>query len=166
MDYSSTLDSYDFYSTTTIPSTDTYSAAAVGTVLGMFTGIVLIIALVIAIIQIIAMWKLYTKAGEKGWKSIIPIYNLVILFKISGISPLFILVYLTAWIPFIGWIACLGVTINQANSLAKSFGKDAGYTVGLVLLSTIFYLILGFGKSEYIGPKYNSNSTTNSPTEL
>ena len=83
MDYSSTLDSYDFYSTTTIPSTDTYSAAAVGTVLGMFTGIVLIIALVIAIIQIIAMWKLYTKAGEKGWKSIIPIYNLVILFKIS-----------------------------------------------------------------------------------
>ena len=112
------------------------------------------------------MWKLYTKAGEKGWKSIIPIYNLVILFKISGISPLFILVYLTAWIPFIGWIACLGVTIYQANSLAKSFGKDAGYTVGLVLLSTIFYLILGFGKSEYIGPKYNSNSTTNSPTEL
>ena len=76
MDYSSTLDSYDFYSTTTIPSTDTYSAAAVGTVLGMFTGIVLIIALVIAIIQIIAMWKLYTKAGEKGWNFTIIYFSL------------------------------------------------------------------------------------------
>lgn len=41
--------------------------------------------------------------------------------------------------------------------MAKSFGKDAGFTVGLVLLPTIFYMILGFGKAEYIG---NGNVTT------
>lgn len=110
-----------------------------------------VIILVIAVIQIIAMWKVFTKAGEKGWKSIIPIYNVITLFKISGISPLLILVYLAGFIPFIGPIACLVLTIYQANRLSKSFGKTAGFTVGLVLLAPIFYMILAFGKSEYVG---------------
>ena len=119
--------------------------------LGATLVIYLVIILVIAVLQIIAMWRIFTKAGEKGWKSIIPIYNVVTLFKISGLSPLLVLVYLSAVIPFVGWIACLVVTIFQANGLAKAFGKDSGYTVGLILLAPIFYLILGLGKSEYIG---------------
>lgn len=110
-----------------------------------------IIVLIIAILQIIAMWKIFTKAGEKGWKAIIPVYNLVTLFKISGLSPLLVLVYLIGFIPVIGPIACLVLTIYQANSLSKSFGKTSGFTVGLVLLAPIFYMILGFGKAEYIG---------------
>ena len=113
--------------------------------------IYLIIVLVIAILQIIAMWKLFTKAGEKGWKSIIPIYNLVTLFKISGLSPWLILVYLLGAIPIVGGIICLILLIYQANSLAKAFGKDVGYTIGLLFLPTIFYMILGFGKAEYVG---------------
>ena len=110
-----------------------------------------IIVLVIAVLQIVALWKIFTKAGEKGWKAIIPIYNLVTLFKISGLSPLLVLVYLIGFIPVIGPIACLVLTIYQANSLSKSFGKTAGFTVGLVLLAPIFYMILGFGKSQYVG---------------
>ena len=35
--------------------------------------------------------------------------------------------------------------------LAGSFGKGTGFAVGLILLSTIFFLILGFGKAEYAG---------------
>ena len=97
------------------------------------------------------MWKVFTKAGEKGWKCIIPIYNLVILFRISGLSPWIIFGYLASIIPFVGWIVCLGITIYQCNSLAKSFGKDVGYTIGLLFLPTIFYMILGFGKAEYVG---------------
>lgn len=79
-------------------------------------------------------------------------YNIVILFKISGLSPWLVLVYLASIIPFVGWIAVLVLTIYQAYSLAKSFGKDVGYTFGLWLLPTIFYMILGFGKAEYVGP--------------
>ena len=33
--------------------------------------------------------------------------------------------------------------------LAKAFGKGAGFTVGLILLNTIFIMILGFGSSSY-----------------
>ena len=49
---------------------------------GAYIGVILTIGLVWTIIQIIAWWKIFTKAGEKGWKSIIPIYNQVILYKI------------------------------------------------------------------------------------
>lgn len=127
------------------------AAAGFGAAFGAMMGIYFVFAIVIAVLQIVAMWKVFSKAGEAGWKSLIPIYNCVILFKISGLSPWLILVYLTSIIPFVGWLIVLIITILQANGLAKSFGKSTGFTVGLVLLPSIFYLILGFGKSEYIG---------------
>ncbi|MCI8383294.1 MAG: hypothetical protein HFJ33_00150 [Clostridia bacterium] len=117
-----------------------------------------VIILAIAIVQIVAMWKLFTKAGEKGWKSIIPIYNMVILFKISGLSPWLLFVFLAAIIPFIGWIAPIALNAVLAYKLAKSFGKDAGWAVGLYFLAPIFYMILAFGKSEYVGPDGIANS--------
>ena len=148
--YSSYPSYYDYYDYGyTVP--DSSIPTIGGTILGAFLGVIIIVSLVIAIIQLAGMWKVFTKAGEKGWKCIIPIYNLVILFRISGLSPWIIFGYLASIIPFVGWIVCLGITIYQCNSLAKSFGKDVGYTIGLVLLPTIFYLILGFGKAEYVG---------------
>ena len=108
-----------YYGSYGVPAT--FAATIVGALM-----IFLFIALVISIIQIIAMWKLYKKAGEKGWKSIIPIYNLVILFKISGLSPWLIFVYFAAVIPFIGWIAPIALNAILSYKLAKSYGKDAG----------------------------------------
>ena len=34
-------------------------------------------------------------------------------------------------------------------NLAKAFGKDGGFAVGLILLNTIFIMILAFGSAEY-----------------
>lgn len=148
--YSSYPSYYDYYDYGyTVP--DSSIATIGGTILGAFLGVIIIVSLVIAIIQLAGMWKVFTKAGEKGWKCIIPIYNLVILFRISGLSPWIIFGYLASTIPFVGWIVCLGITIYQCNSLAKAFGKDVGYTIGLLFLPTIFYMILGFGKAEYVG---------------
>lgn len=126
--------------------------ATVGTALAGIVLFVILIASVIGIIQLIAMWKIFTKAGEKGWKCLIPIYNFVILFKISGLSPWLILVFLAAIIPFIGWLAPIAMNAILSYKLAKSFGKDTGWAVGLYFLPSIFYLILAFGKSEYVGP--------------
>jgi hypothetical protein len=36
--------------------------------------------------------------------------------------------------------------------VAKAFGKDDGFGIGLGLLGFIFYPILGFGDAVYIGP--------------
>lgn len=130
-----------------------FSMVAGGLLVFMF--FILFFALLISIIQIIAMWKIFSKAGEKGWKSLIPIYNMIVLFQISGLSPWLILLYLASWIPYVGWIIPIALTIYLDCKLAKAFGKSSGFTVGLILLPSIFYLILGFGKSEYVGTQEN-----------
>ena len=103
-----------------------------------------IISLAISILEIVAMWKIFTKAGKPGWAAIIPIYNIVVLFQISGMNPLMILLM---FIP----IANIIVTIMLCINLAKSFGKSGGFAVGLILLNAIFMPILAFSDAEYKG---------------
>lgn len=157
-DYTYTIPEYtNPYSTMPIDTIPTEDLEAIGSVLGGVVGgvvvgaviVTFIISLIVWILMTIANWKIFNKAGQKGWKCLIPIYNSVILFRIAGISPWLILVYFASIIPFIGWLAVLGITIYLMYNLAKAFGKDAGFTVGLVLLNTIFMLILAFDKSEY-----------------
>lgn len=150
-------------------SPSSYDVVAASTAILGVLMVYLVIILAIAVVQIIAMWKIFTKAGEKGWKAIVPIYNFVILFKISGLSPWLIFVYFAAIIPFVGWIAPIALNAVLSYKLAKSFGKDGGWAVGLYFLAPIFYMILGFGHSEYVGPAgetMTSNATaTNNETE-
>lgn len=104
-----------------------------------------IIILLISILLIIANWFIFEKAGESGWKSIIPFYNSYIMFKIAwGNGWLFLLTF----IPF----ANIVIAIIAEVKLTKSFGHSGGFAVGLVLLPNIFSLILAFDSSRYIGP--------------
>ncbi len=142
---------------------DSSAYAAAG--LTAFFGVYMIIIVAIAVIQIVAMWKLYTKAGEKGWKSLIPIYNYVILFKISGLSPWLLFIFLASIIPFVGWIAIVALMAVLAYKLAKSFGKDGAWAVGLYFLPSIFYMILAFGASTYVGPGGEPATVTTTSTK-
>ncbi len=126
----------------------TSDAMATGALAGFFATYA-VVMLVVFVITIIAEWRIFTKAGEAGWKSLIPIYNAVVLFKIAGLSPLWVLGYLAAVIPVVGTFVALGITIYLMINLAKAFGKGTGFAVGLILLNTIFILILGFGSAEY-----------------
>ena len=114
----------------------------------------------ILVFTIIANWKIFTKAGEAGWKSLIPIYSSVILYRIAGISPWLILLYLLVWVPVIGPLISLGLTIYLMINLANAFGKSTGFAVGLILLNTIFIMILAFGNSEY---QLNLKNDNNEP---
>lgn len=103
------------------------------------------IACVLALVIIIALWKVFTKAGHPGWACIIPIYNLYILLKIAGKPGWWIILFL---IPLVSFIIAIIVCL----SVAKGFGKSTLFGLGLVFLPFIFYLILGFGDAKYIGP--------------
>lgn len=97
------------------------------------------------ILMITSQWKINLKAEKVGWACIVPIYNLLILFEIIG-KPWWWLILVL--IPGINII----FTVWMTNLLAKSFGKNVGFTIGLLLLPFIFYPILGFGDAQYIRP--------------
>lgn len=108
-----------------------------------------ILYLAILVLGIVAMWKIFEKAGEPGWAAIIPFYNLYVLFKITwgnGWKFLFLL------IP----IANIVFLIITMVKLAKAFGKSGGFAVGLIFLSIIFYCILAFDQSQYLGVPENA----------
>ena len=120
-------------------------------------GILVIVAIIMAIVlvlQIIGMWKVFTKAGEKGWKAIIPFYNMAILYKISGMSPYLVFVYLGLLIPIVNFFvaAAIGIiSLYQVINLSKGFNKSTGFTVAIIVVPFIAYLMLGFGDSKYVG---------------
>ena len=146
-------------------SDDYYSAVAGATVVSSVISTMFIVLAIFYILLIIAQWKIFTKAGEKGWKSLIPIYNLVTLYKIIGLSPWLILIYLTAIIPIVGYIAIFVLMIVTYNKLAKAFGEGTAFTVGLILLNPIFELILAFGSAQYVGVPESSNNDINNIDE-
>jgi len=101
--------------------------------------------LAFTILMIAAWWKIFTKAGQPGWASIIPIYNLYVWCKIVGRPWWWILLML---IPFVNLVILIILIID----LAKSFGKGVFLGIGLLLLPFIFFPILGFGSAQYQGP--------------
>jgi hypothetical protein len=105
----------------------------------------IIVALALAVFVIAALWKVFTKAGQPGWAAIIPIYNIYIMTKIGGKPGWWVLMML---IPIVNYVFLIWLY----NMISKSFGKDEGFTVGLVLLGIVFWPILGFGRSKYYGP--------------
>jgi len=104
----------------------------------------MLIQLAIIVLIIVGFWKTFTKAGQPGWASIIPIYNLYIMLKIAGRSGWWILLYI---IPLVNIIIAIIVSID----IAKAFGKGTAFGVGLAFLGVIFFPILGFGDATYQG---------------
>jgi hypothetical protein len=86
---------------------------------------------VIYVVAVVAMWKIFEKAGEKGWKALIPLYNYWTLCEIVGKPGWWSLSFLLSVIPFVGWIAPLVVAIIVSIELGKAFGKDTVWSVFL-----------------------------------
>ncbi len=143
-----------------------------------FTAMYIVWFIVAYAIAVIPTWKVFTKAGIPGWKSIIPVYNSYLLYKIAWKPSMFfvtlglgvvylILVAISAGIAagggsvgsaiaflIIGLILIIGALVIEImcyHKLSKSFGHGVGFTLGLIFLSIIFLYILAFGSSEYQG---------------
>ena len=119
---------------------------------------VLIAELLIALLVIVAMWKVFTKAGRPGWAAIIPIYNMYVWCKIVGRPGWWVILML---IPLVNIIIGIIVCID----LAKSFGKGVGFGIGIALLGIIFLPILGFGSAQYQGPSASSGMAIAPPPQ-
>ena len=154
------------------------SSGTAGLLVGLFAGAlglgIILLGVVWYILQVIAYWKIFTKAGKPGWHSIIPILNTWDQYDLSWNRTM-------AWVwlalfavnsflsrnataaenagevynpGLIGWLlgaALAVITVIGLYKLAKSFGRGIGFFFGLLLLNPIFMLILGFGDSHYQG---------------
>lgn len=128
------------YRTTYTTTIDPAAAAALGTMMM----VVSLIGLAIAVVEIIALWKVFTKAGKPGWASLIPFYNMYTIFQIAGMNGW---MFLLTFIPIVNVVMLIMLGLN----LAKAFGKSNSFAVGLILLNPIFMMILAFSNAQYAG---------------
>ncbi len=140
--------------------------------------IYLVICVAWLVLQIVAWWKIFTKAGQPGWKCLIPVYNQYTQFKITW-DPLYFWVMIALVIGFVvlmplgifiggimgvligllavvAYVAAFVIGITATHRLSQAFGHGVGFTLGLLFLQPIFTLILGLGGDQYRGNPYAS----------
>lgn len=143
------------------------SGLAIGLII--FILVIFLIVLSASILSIIGKWKLFKKAGKKGWEAIIPYYSTWTLVEISGCKWWFFLIIVCSSMlslkltynvdemtsiffdplyfirTIINFIAMLCVNYN----ISKKCNKDIGYAIGLTILPFIFYPMLGLGNTKF-----------------
>jgi len=104
--------------------------------------ILMLFWLAIVVVVIAGIWKTFEKAGQPGWAAIIPFYNYYVMTQVAKKPGWWVLLML---IPIVNIVILILLCIE----IAKHFGKDSGFGVGLALLGFIFFPILGFGDAQY-----------------
>lgn len=103
-----------------------------------------IILIIILLFTTISLGKIFKKANRSFISAFIPFYNIFVLLEIINLPKKYFILLL---IP----IANIFIYINLMITLAKFFHKSKLFGIGLAFLPFVFYPILAFSGSEYIG---------------
>lgn len=144
------------------PAFDFASALAINVIVALLSSFLL----AIVALRVLARWHIYRKAGVPEWKSLIPVLNFYEDYKLAwnktwawvflGSLAAGLILSCFSFIPAVGVLsAILGIfvaviEIIKDYKLSKAFGHGTGWTFGLIFLETIFMLMIGLGKSEYV----------------
>ncbi len=131
------------------------------------------ILLAIYTILVISEWRILEKAGEKGWKSLIPFYNLFLSHHIAGMPHIWFILEVIFWftelilelVPAVpdpieiicGIVIAIFTLISEIihlNLLCDRFGKGIGFKIGMFILPEVFMPIIAFGSSVYTPPEH------------
>ena len=114
------------------------------------------------VINMIGLRKMFIKAKKPSWASFIPVYREWVICEMVGVNTYWVIfaligVFLISQIPVVGKILAVIIVIYYkiltSMGISRSFGKDKSFTVGVAFVPTLYYMILGYGNSEYKGPK-------------
>ena len=108
--------------------------------LGLFSIIIISVMCLTMLLVLISWFRIFSKAGQAGWKALVPFFNMFIFTKIAKKPIWWIVIYLV--IP-VGYIL-------SALQLSKLFGKNLIFSIGLIFLPMVFFPLLAFGKAEYV----------------
>ncbi len=109
-----------------------------------FGGMLWLFIMGFSVVMAIAQWKVFEKAGQPGWACLVPIYNIIILLRVTRQPEWWIILF---FVPVANFVIAIRISIE----LARVFGQSGGFGAGLILLPVIFYPILGFGDAQYVG---------------
>lgn len=131
---------------------DSITAGFAGGVLAAASIVSVLVSIVSYVLIVIGWWKIFTKAGEAGWKSLIPFYNGYIISKICWETKYFWFTLLAAvaggifsgiggviggLLSGICSIATLVLYVMMNYRLSRSFGHGGGYTLGLIFIQWV-----------------------------
>ena len=102
------------------------------------------VSFALAILTIVAMWKLFKKAGKPGWAAIIPIYNIIVMLEIAGMPGWYVLLLL---IPIVNVVIAILIILR----FVKAYGKGTGFGILTIFFAPIMYAIMAFGDTKYVG---------------
>lgn len=105
--------------------------------ISIYLGVIAIVISVISVLTIIEQWILFNKLGEKGWKSLIPIYNNWIYLKLGD---------LPGWLILLPIANAIGMIVASFN-IPKKLNKSAALGILYLISPNIYYLILILGKT-------------------
>ncbi|MBQ2258854.1 MAG: hypothetical protein II339_01185 [Spirochaetales bacterium] len=118
------------------------------------------------VINSISRFLIFKKAGEKGWKALIPVYNSYTLYKLVWNTKMFwfalgssllwellrigeSMVFEFLALPF--GIVFVVIYIKAAYKFSLAFGHKKGFAVGYFFFTALFSLITALGNSTYVG---------------
>jgi len=107
-------------------------------------GIVILIVLAIIILMFISLSKIFKKADKNYITGFIPFYNILVLLEVCNLSKIH---FFLLFIPIINIIPIIIIS----KSLAEMFNQKTSFIIGLIFLPLIYYPILAFSSSRYIG---------------
>jgi hypothetical protein len=93
-----------------------------------------VLSIIFAVMLIIAHWKMYTKAGEKGWKSLIPIYSDYILYKLTWSPAAF-------WIFVLCSVLCVVFAMLSGTFVISANGEVIATGTGNTLFSILTLIV-------------------------
>lgn len=107
----------------------------------------------VVIMSVVALWRLYDKAGQPGFTALIPGLNIIVFLKIIGRPAWHILLF---FIPIYGQLYLLPRVWIE---LCQSFGKRTLLDYVLVILLNGLYIFnLGLSyDTAYVGPAYGKS---------
>ncbi len=105
------------------------------------------IGLIILVGFTLGLYRLFEKAGEAGWKAMVPIYNWVVWLRLIGKPAWWVVLIL---LPVVGVLLLVSMVID----LARAYGKhDLKHHAAALLLPFYFFPKIGFdAKGQYQGP--------------
>lgn len=134
-----------------------------GMIVGFFW-IIMLLSFTMLVLSIIARWKIFSKAGEEGIYSIIPVFNEYIFSKIVFGKGLYFLIELGGFILYIigqilsmssrnntlgfaimiiGLIIVSGYSIARIYKLGKCFNKSTAYSI--IMAISPYFVFCGIG---------------------